>query len=336
MILQDAPGSGGLAADPPEPGGTQRHPWARHAGRRLLGLVGTFVALIVITFAVVHLAPGDPAVLVAGSGATAAEIQKVRVQLGLTQPVIVQFGKYVANIFRFNLGKSYQTGTPVAVLLRQNLGKSLILACLSLALVLLAATTVGLLGAYLAGNARPKSAMAFTFGMSVLGSVPEYLAATVLIFVFALRLAWLPVSGAGGGSALVLPVLSLSLLTIAILARITRIEAMTVLKQDFIRTARSKRIPASMILRRHVLPNVLLSTLTLGGLVFPALIGSAVVVENVFARPGIGTLLVNAIIARDYPVVQVCVLVLGMMIAVVNLIVDLIIRAIDPRGLTRG
>jgi peptide/nickel transport system permease protein len=336
MILQDAPGSGGLAADPPEPGGTQQHPWARHAGRRLLGLVGTFVALIVITFAVVHLAPGDPAVLVAGSGATAAEIQKVRVQLGLTQPVIVQFGKYVANIFRFNLGKSYQTGTPVSVLLRQNLGNSLILACLSLALVLLAATTVGLLGAYLAGNARPKSAMAFTFGMSVLGSVPEYLAATVLIFVFALRLAWLPVSGAGGGSALVLPVLSLSLLTIAILARITRIEAMTVLKQDFIRTARSKRIPASMILRRHVLPNVLLSTLTLGGLVFPALIGSAVVVENVFARPGIGTLLVNAIIARDYPVVQVCVLVLGMMIAVVNLIVDLIIRAIDPRGLTRG
>jgi peptide/nickel transport system permease protein len=336
MILQDAHSSGGSATDLSEPDGTRRHPWARHAGRRLLGLVGIFVALIVITFAVVHLAPGDPAVLVAGSGATAAEIQKVRVQLGLTQPVIVQFGKYAANIFRFNLGRSYQTGTPVSVLLRQNLGNSLILAGLSLALVLLAATTVGLLGAYLAGNARPKSAMAFTFVMSVLGSVPEYLTATVLIFVFALRLAWLPVSGAGGGTALVLPVLSLSLLTIAILARITRIEAMTVLKQDFIRTARSKRIPGSMILRRHVLPNVLISTLTLGGLVFPALIGSAIVVENVFARPGIGTLLVNAIIARDYPVVQVCVLVLGMMIAVVNLIVDLIIRAIDPRGLARG
>ena len=221
-------------------------------------------------------------------------------------------------------------------LLRQNLGNSLILAGLALALVLIAATTVGLLGAYFAGNAKPKSAVAFTFAMSVLGSVPEYLTATVLIFVFALRLAWLPVSGAGGWNALVLPVLSLSLLTIAILARITRIEAMTVLKQNFIRTARSKRIPESMILRRHVLPNVLISTLTLGGLVFPALIGSAIVVENVFARPGIGTLLVNAIIARDYPVVQVCVLVLGMMIAVVNLIVDLIIRAIDPRGLARG
>jgi peptide/nickel transport system permease protein len=336
MILQDAHGSAEPDTDPPDPVGNRRHPWMRHAGRRLLGLASVFMALVVITFAVVHLAPGDPAVLVAGSGATAADIEKVRVQLGLTQPLIVQFGKYVGNIFRFNLGRSYQTGTPVSVLLRQNLGDSAILAGLSLALVLLAATTVGLLGAYFADNARPKSAIAFTSVMSILGSVPEYLTATVLVFVFALRLAWLPVTGAGGWNSLVLPVLSLSLLTIAILARITRIEAMTVLKQNFIRTARSKRIPESMILRRHVLPNVLISTLTLGGLVFPALIGSAIVVETVFARPGIGTLLVNAIIARDYPVVQVCVLVLGMMIAVVNLIVDLIIRAIDPRGLARG
>src|ERR1700733_4994386 len=137
MILLDAPDSAEPETGPPDPAGTRRHPWARHAGRRLLGLVGAFIGLIVITFAVVHLAPGDPAVLVAGQGATAADIQRVRVHLGLTQPLIVQFGKYVGNIFRFNLGESWQTGTPLSVLLRQNLGNSLILAGLALALVLI-------------------------------------------------------------------------------------------------------------------------------------------------------------------------------------------------------
>jgi peptide/nickel transport system permease protein len=175
--------------------------------------------------------------------------------------------------------------------------------------------------------------LAFTAVTSTMSALPNFLSATFLAFLFAVWLRWLPVAGASQWSAVILPAIAVGLRPLAELSRIVRVETLNVLTQDYVRTARGKRLPARLIYLRHVLPNVLTSALTIGGLVFAGLVGGTVVVENVFAWPGLGTALVQAILARDYPVVQGITLLLGMAVVLVNTAVDTTLKLVDPRVL---
>jgi peptide/nickel transport system permease protein len=310
-------------------------PWTRFLLRRLLSLVVILLALALATFAMVRLIPGDPALNILGLGATPQQIANVHHQLGIDQPLPVQLFTYFGNLLHGDLGTSFVTKQPVTDVIRTRIGNSLELAGASLLLVMLVSIPGGMLAGALTREGRhPRGEIGFTAVTSVMGALPEYLMATFLAFLFAVWLRLLPVAGAEGPQSLVLPVLAVSLRPIAVLLRIVRVETLNVLAQDYIRTARSKRLPARLIYLRHTLPNVVTAALTVGGILFAALIGSAVVVETVFARPGLGTSLVNGVLARDYPVIQGDVLVLGVVVVVVNAIVDILLAVVDPRSLT--
>ena len=207
---------------------------------------------------------------------------------------------------------------------------------LSLALVLALSVPAGMFaGAFTREGRHRRAEVGFTAATSVIGSLPEYLAGTFLAFFFAVLFRLLPVAGSEGWQSLVLPALAMSLRPIAILARLVRVETLNVLAMDYMRTARSKRLPARLVYWRHVLPNVVTAALTIGGILFAGLIGSAVVVENVFARPGLGTTLVNAVLGRDYPIIQGIILVLGFTVVTVNATVDILLAIVDPRSMSR-
>jgi peptide/nickel transport system permease protein len=281
--------------------------------------------------------PGDPALVVAGPDASEAQLVALRSALGLDRPPLEQFTTYVTNVLRGDLGASFFSREPVARIIAQRVGTSVQLAAASLALVLVVAIPGGMLAAHLTREGRHKRGeVAFTATTSVVGSLPEYLAATFLAFVFAVWLRLLPVAGTEGWQSLVLPTLAISARPLAILTRIVRVETLNVLTQDYIRTARSKRLPERVIYLRHTLPNVITAALTIGGVLFAAIVGGGVIIENVFARAGLGTALVTAVLSRDYPVIQGIILVLGLTVVLANTIVDLLLAALDPRSLTRG
>jgi len=312
------------------------NPWTGFLGRRLLSLAIILLALALATFSMVRLIPGDPALNIAGIGATQPQLDAIHHQLGLDQPLLAQLVTYFTNLLHGDLGSSFVTKQPVTDVIQTRIGNSLQLAGTCLLLVMLVSIPGGMLaGAFTREGRHPHGEVAFTAVTSVMGALPEYLMATFLAFLFAVEIRLLPVAGAEGPQSLVLPALAVSLRPIAVLLRIVRVETLNVLAQDYIRTARSKRLPARLIYLRHTLPNVVTAALTVGGILFAALIGSAVVVETVFARPGLGTSLVNAVLARDYPVIQGDVLVLGVTVVVVNAIVDILLAAVDPRSLTR-
>lgn len=310
----------------------RRHPLVRFAVRRLISLAVILVALVIATFMMTRLIPGDPAVNVAGIGATQEEIDRIRKELLLDRPLPEQFSIYVSNLAAGDLGESFFTRQPVAELITQRIGTSLQLAAAALLIVMVISVPLGIIvGAFTRERRHPRAELGFTAVTSVLGSLPEFLAATFLAFIFAVWLRLLPVAGATGIESLVLPALAVSIRPTAILSRIVRVETLNTLASDFIRTARGKRMPNRLIYGRHTLPNVVTAALTVGGLLFAGIIGGAVVVENVFARPGLGSSLVQAVLTRDYPVVQGVVLVLGVVVVVVNALVDLLLAAIDPR-----
>lgn len=309
-----------------------RHPLASFALRRLLSLVIILAGLVVATFLMIRLIPGDPALNVAGLGATGEDIARVRAQLLLDRPMGEQFEIYITRMAQGDLGRSFFTRQAVSDLIAQRIGISLQLAGAALLVVMLVSVPLGIvMGAFTRERRHPRVEVAFTGITSVLGSLPEFLAATFLAFVFAVWLRLLPVAGASTLQALILPALAVSIRPTAILTRIVRVETLNTLASDFIRTARGKRIPDRIIYSRHTLPNVVTAALTVGGLLFAGIIGGAVVVENVFARPGLGSSLVQAVLVRDYPVVQGVVLVLGVIVVVVNATVDITLAFIDPR-----
>jgi len=311
--------------------------WVTFIARRALSLVFVLSGLVVMTFLMVRMIPGDPAVLVLGDNATAADISRVRHALGLDVPPAVQLLTYWAKLLRGDLGISFSSGYAVTAVIAQRIGSSIQLAAASLAVVLLVSIPGGLLAAALTREGRHKNAEVILTGTtSVLGSLPEFLMATFLAFVFAIWLRLLPVAGEGSWQSLVLPVLAITLRPLAVLVRIVRLEALNVLASEYVRTARSKRLPARLIYLRHVLPNVLSAALSIGGLLFAGLIGGAVVIENVFARNGLGTALIAAVLARDYPVIEGITLVLGAIVVVSNAIVDFLLAAVNPRYMAPG
>ena len=294
------------------------------------------MVLATASFMMVRLIPGDPALVVGGLSATPDELVLIRHELGIDEPLQVQYAKYWINLAHGNLGASFVTQEPVANVISDRAGSSFQLAGVSLALVLLVSIPLGMLTGALTRDGRHKRLEVTLTGVtSVVGSLPEYLVGTLLAFVFAVWLRLLPVAGSEGWQPLVLPALAISLRPMAILTRLVRVETLNVLAMDYMRTARSKRLPARVIYTRHALPNVVTAALTIGGILFAGIIGGAVIVENVFARPGLGTALVNAVLARDYPVIQGVILVLGVVVVVVNAAVDVLLAMIDPRSITR-
>lgn len=311
-------------------------PWFGFALRRTAALIATFVAVLIVTFLIVPLIPGDPAISAAGADATPERIEQLRIELGLDRPIGVQFLDYVAGVFRGDLGQSFSLSASVADIVRTRLPFTTVLALLSIVLVLLIAVPVGMMVGALTRNGRRRW-LDIVFGLAtgLVSSIPPYVLATLLVLVFAVGLSVLPpaYSRSSPGLAIVLPVLALSLGPMSLIARVVRRETAAVLEQDYIRTARGWRIGAVPLYLRYALPNLLTSTLTLSGLILTSMLGGAIIIETVFAWPGLGTAVVEAIIARDYPLIQGIVLVLSMLAAVLVILVDVVLALIDPRTL---
>lgn len=327
---------GDVRAGAPRAVGLRR--WARFIARRAASLLVIAFILIVATFFLVRLIPGDPAARLLGDTATPDAYEMVRERLGLDEPVLSQLANYVGGVVRFDLGTSLVSDFSVAQLIGERLGRSMLLAGAGTALVLLTAMVGGVtVGVMTVTGRRRGLDNSFTVSTGLLGSVPEYVLATVLVLVFGIWLGWLPVAGADAGlRSLILPAVAVAVRPAATLARIVRLETFEAFSQDFVRTGRSKRLPTIVLVARHVVPNVLTSALTMGGVILGSLLGGAVVVETVFAWPGLGTALITAVRASDYPTIQGIVLVLGIAVVLLNTIIDLVLAALDPRRLQDG
>jgi peptide/nickel transport system permease protein len=323
-----------------EPGRARRsveHPVVRLLMRRLVGLVVVLFAVMVAVFFMVKLVPGDPITGSFGSDVTPDQMHRLQAELGLDKPVYTQFYTYVKNVVRLDFGRSFQNSQPVGELVRQRIGVSLQLAIAALIIVLVVSIPLGIIAGALTREGRHrKLELGFAGMTSVFGSIPDYLTATLLAFLFAVKFRLFPVAGADSLKALVLPALAVAMAPTMTLSRIVRVETLNVLAQDYIRTARSQRLPAWLIYFRHVLPNVLTAALTIGGLILASVIGGAVIVEAVFNRPGLGSALVASVLNKDYPVVQGVTIVLATCVVVINTIVDLLLGFFDPRSLAKS
>jgi peptide/nickel transport system permease protein len=312
------------------------HPLVRLIVRRIVGLV--FVAAIVMAavFLMVQLVPGDPIYQSFGGDLTLQRYHELRHLYHFDLPLYDQFRIYVGNVLHGELGRSYVTQQPVADLIKQRIGASAELAGAGLLIVMLIAIPLGILSAAFTREGRHSKVEVVFMGVtSMLASIPDYLSGTILAFVFAVQFRLLPVAGTAGWRTLVLPALAVSMSPTMSLARIVRLETLNVLSQDYIRTARSQRLPWYLIYGRHVLPNVLTAALTVGGLIFAGIIGGAVIVENVFARAGLGSALVEAVIFNNYPVVQAITLFFCILVVMVNMLIDITLATIDPRSLAK-
>jgi peptide/nickel transport system permease protein len=314
-----------------------RNPWVRFAARRLLGLIVVLLFLLVAAATMVRLIPGDPARRIAGAEATQETVTQIRDTLGLNDPVFVQVADYARSVLQLDLGRSFRTGEPVANVISDRFPKTMQLAASSFVAVTVLSLMVGMVAAAVTREGRhPRGEVAFVGITGIIGALPWYFLGTLLSLVFAVRLGWLPPGGANGWESLVLPTAAVSVPLTAILSRIVRVETLNVLTQDYIRAAQSKGLPNTYLYARHALPNVLTATLTVGGLVFSTLIGGTVVIENVFAWPGLGSVLVEAVLARDYPIVQGVVLMLGFAVVIVNALVDWVLVLMDPSSMIRA
>jgi peptide/nickel transport system permease protein len=304
--------------------------------RRILATIPVMAVVALFVFSLLYIAPGDPAAVIAGDQATPEDVEKIRKSLGLDRSFPVRFGEWVWQIARFDLGTSIFTGLPVTQLIAQRIEPTLSLMVVTLILAIIVAVPMGVWAAWKAGTLIDRTIMAFAvFGFSV----PVFVVGYILAYIFALELDWLPVQGytpiAQGVKPwlenLILPAIALGCVYIALIARITRATMLEVLQQDYIRTAKAKGIKPRGVLFLHALKNAAVPIVTVIGLGVALLIGGAVVTESVFAIPGLGRLTVDAILRRDYPVIQGLVLLFSFVYVLVNLMVDLVYTLVDPR-----
>ncbi|MCX3058183.1 ABC transporter permease [Streptomyces beihaiensis] len=310
--------------------------WALFGIRRAARLAASLWTLVTAAFLMIHLVPGDPVRAALGLTASPELVAARRAQLGLDDPLWRQYLHFLGGLFTGDLGTSTITGQPVADTIGDRLPATLQLAALAFLLAMALAVPVGTaMAALTRGGGRRAAELGFTTVSALLAAVPEFLLAVVLAYVFGVRLGWLPVAGDQGPGSYVLPVLALATGPACVLARIVRVEMLSVLGHDYVRTARAKRLPPHLVYTRHALPNALTATLTLGGLLLSALVAGTVLVENVFAWPGLGSTIVQSILQKDYPLVQGIVLVYGASVLVVNLLVDVVLALLDPRSVIR-
>lgn len=310
------------------------HPWLAFALRRVIRLVVSLFAVGSAVFFMISLVPGDPVRAALGPTAPESLVEQRRAALGLNDPLAVQFIDYWHRLLTGNLGTSITSDLPVDSIVKGRVANSVQLIGLSILLTLLLAVTFGMVfGALTQSGRRPRTLIGFTVTNSILNTIPSFLFGIFLVYVFAVSLNILPVAGSSGFSSLILPTIALSLGPAAGLARIVRAQTDVVLSEDYMRVARGKRLPARLIYLRHALPNLLTAALTIGGLLLGAIVAGSVVVESVFARAGLGTAIVQAITARDYPLVQGILLVLATAVLFVNLFVDVLLGLLDRQSL---
>ncbi len=294
---------------------------------RLLSAAGVLVGVACLVFLLLHLVPGDPVEVMLGERAGAADREALRQALGLDRPVLEQLAASLWGLLHLDLGRSLYDGRPVAALLAERLPATLELAAAALAVALAVALPLGILAAVRRG---PWDAGAM--GLALLGvSVPNFWLGPLLILLFAIGLGWLPVSGREGPASVVLPALTLGTALAAVLARMVRASLLEALQEEHVRTARAKGLPEAVVILRHALRPALLPVVTVLGLQLGVLLGGAVVTETVFAWPGLGTLTIEAIQRRDYPVVQGCVLLIAAGYVLANALTDLAYGWLDPR-----
>ena len=332
-----APQNPGLAG-PARPGTTRAgrlvaNPWARFAVRRLARFVVSLWVLITASWAIIHAIPGNPVRAALGMTAPQSLVNQERAALGLDQPILTQYWHFLTNTVSGHLGTSLTYRLPVTQVIGARLPATAEIAGLAFAVTVVVAVPLGMLAGVLThGDRHPNTEIAFSGVTGILASIPQFLLAVGLVAAFSVGLHLLPVAGRGGPLSYVLPVVSLGAGSAMLLARVVRVETMRVLQEDYMRTARAKRLPARLLYVRHALPNLLTSTLTVGGLLLAGLVAGTVLVESVFAWPGMGTALVQSIIQKDYPLVQGFALVYGAAVLVINLVVDILIAVVDPRS----
>ena len=304
--------------------------------RRLLATLPVMIFVALFVFLLLHLTPGDPAAIIAGDEASPLEIDAIRAKLGLDRPIWEQFGIYVANLLRGDLGTSIFSNLPVLTLVKQRLEPSLVLAVSTLVLAVGCAVPLGVIAAWKARTWIDRVVM----GLSVLGfALPVFLIGYLLIYVFAIELKWLPVQGyrplsQGIGEtarSIVLPAFALGMVYMALIARITRASILEVLSEDYIRTAHAKGVTNSAVLLHHALKNAAVPIVTVIGIGLTLLISGVVITETVFNIPGLGRLTVDAILKRDYPIIQGLIILFAGVKVLVNLMIDISYVFFDPR-----
>lgn len=304
--------------------------------RRVLATIPVMAIVAFLVFSLLYIAPGDPAAIIAGDQATPEDIARIHASLGLDRPFLIRFGEWFWHVLTGDLGTSIFTNLSVVHMIGQRIEPTLSLMIVTLIFSIVVAVPMGVIAAWKQGTLIDRAIMIVAvFGFSV----PVFVIGYILAYIFALELDWLPVQGFVSISqgfwpclrSLILPSFALGLIFIALIARITRATMLEVLSQDYVRTAKAKGVGQYPILFVHALKNAAVPIITVIGLGFAALIGGAVVTESVFAIPGLGRLIVDAILRRDYPVIQGVVLLFSFVYVIVNLLVDLTYTLFDPR-----
>jgi peptide/nickel transport system permease protein len=307
-----------------------------YAVRRILATIPVMLFVALFVFSLLYLAPGDPAAIIAGDQATPADVDRIRASLGLDRPFVVRFGEWLWQIIHGDLGTSIFTNLPVSHMIAQRIEPTTSLMVLTILFSIVVAIPLGVVAAWKHGTWIDRCVMVLAvFGFST----PVFVLGYLLAYLFALRLDWLPVQGFTSISqgfvpflrSLALPTIALGLIYIALLARITRATMLEVLSQDYVRTAKAKGVGQRAVLFVHALKNAAVPIITIVGIGVALLIGGAVITESVFAIPGLGRLTVDAILRRDYPVIQGVVLLFSFVYVLVNLAVDLLYTLFDPR-----
>jgi len=300
----------------------------KYIAKRLLALLFVVLGVTFVVFMIMSLAPGDPATLLLGMDATPETIEAKREELGLNDPVLVQYGRYMLNAIQGDLGTSFRTNTSVSDEVFARFPSTIRLAFTAVLFSVIIAIPLGIIAAVKQNTFFDS----FSMVIALTGvSMPVFWLGLLLILLFSLTLGWLPSSGAEGFTSIILPALSLALINMASIARSTRSAMLEVIRQDYIRTARAKGLPYSLVIRRHAVRNAMVPTLTMIGLIIGTLLGGAVVVEAVFAWPGLGRLLIQSINSLDTPMVLGCIILFSASFSVVNLIVDLLYGLVNPR-----
>ena len=304
--------------------------------RRILTVIPVMLVVATIVFMMLRLTPGDPAAIIAGDAATTQDIALIREKMGLERPLLVQFGIWTGNMLKGDFGESFYYKRTVISMIGDRIGPTLALSLFTIIIACTIAVPLGTLAAYKQGSWLDR----LTMGFSVVGfSVPVFVIGYIMIYIFAVKLDWFPVQGyqpmsEGFGGfiyRLIMPSTALSVIFIALIARMTRTSVLEVLHEDYVRTARAKGLPESKVMRRHALRNAAVPIVTVIGIAIAVLIGGVVVTESVFVIPGLGTLTIDAIQGRDYPTVQALIMLFSFVYVFINLLIDVIYTILDPR-----
>ena len=295
---------------------------------RLLQAIPVLLGVIIITFVLMYIIPGDPVVSMVGERYSEETVQQLRQKLHLDDPLPLQFLRYVGNVLQGNFGNSFITGEPVAALIIEKFPNTMMLAITAMFFAILIGLTAGIMSSVHPGSFMDRGIMVLALAGI---SAPVFWVGLILVLVVGVMLQWLPPTGFGGIEYLILPALTLGLRSAAYLARLTRATMLDVLSHDYIRTARSKGLPEWKVFIKHAFPNTLIPVITIIGTDFGSYLSGAVLTESIFGWPGIGRLALEAIMKRDFPVIQGTVLFMAIMFVLMNVLVDLLYGVVDPR-----